>query len=260
MSFVIVFLLGAIVGSFLNVCIFRLPEGESVVFPASHCRFCRKPISWADNIPVISFLLLKGKCRQCGQKISWQYFWVELFTAGLAVLFYFHFGLNPRGVVYFVLALALLVETVIDWRLQIIPDAITLPGILLGLLASFFFPALHGQTSGFGSLFWSLAGMLAGGGILYLSGTLAEWVLKKEAMGGGDVKLLAMIGSVIGWQGVLWVVFVSSFLGSAVGLALRFSRGDERIPFGPYPAPAATLYLFFGTQTIQAYARFIGGT
>ena len=151
-----------------------------------------------------------------------------------------------------------MVETVIDWRHQIIPDAITLPGILLGLLASFLFPELHGQASRLLSLGWSLAGMLLGGGILYLCGTLAEKILKKEAMGGGDVKLLAMIGAVLGWQAVLWIVFVSSFLGSAAGLYLRFRRGDERIPFGPFLAAAAYLYLFIGTKTIQMYAHFIG--
>ena len=258
MSFVIVFCMGAIVGSFLNVCIFRLPEGESVIFPASHCRFCQKPIAWFDNIPAFSFLRLKGKCRHCGQRISWQYFAVEVFTAGLFTFFFATLGLNPIGVVYLILALALLVETVIDWRHQIIPDAITLPGILLGFLASFLFPALHGQTSKILGLAGSFAGAFLGGGILYICGTLAEKILKKEAMGGGDVKLLAMIGSILGWQGVLWIVFVSSFLGSAAGLYLRFRRGDERIPFGPFLAAAAYLYLFFGTKTIQMYAHFIG--
>lgn len=254
----VAFILGAITGSFLNVCIYRLPEGLSVVFPASHCRACQKPIAWIDNIPLVSFALLRGRCRHCSAVISWQYFWVELITAMIFVVYYFYFGLKPVGAVYLLLTLALLTETVIDFRHQIIPDVITLPGIVLGLLLSFIFPELHGQAQRFWSLTWSAVGFLAGGGFLYLAGTMAEKILKKEAMGGGDVKLLAMIGAFLGWQAVLWIVFVSSFLGSIVGLALRFTRGEERIPFGPYLAAAACLYLFVGKETVESYLKFIG--
>lgn len=258
MPSLIAFALGAMTGSFLNVCIFRLPEGESVVFPASHCRGCRKPIAWYDNVPMLSFLLLRGRCRQCGAGISWQYFWVELATALTFVLFYSFFGLTAIGAIYLALTLALFVETAIDFRHQIIPDAITLPGMVLGLALSFALPELHGESSRVWGLFWSLAGLLAGGGFLYAAGTLAEKILKKEAMGGGDVKLLAMIGAFLGWKAVLWTIFVSSFLGSIVGIVLRLSRGDERIPFGPYLGAAACLYLFIGDQAIEAYLKWIG--
>lgn len=257
---VIAFILGAVTGSFLNVCIFRLPMNLSVAFPASHCFACKKPIAWIDNVPLLSFLRLGARCRHCRAKISWQYFWVELITALTFVGYYFYFGLKPLGAVYLLLTLALIVETAIDFRHQIIPDAVTLPGIALGLLFSFFFPELHHETQRLWSLAWSALGILVGGGILYLAGTLAEKILKKEAMGGGDVKLLAMIGGFLGWQAVLWTVFVSSLLGSIVGLALRFTRGDERIPFGPYLAAAACLYLFIGDQAIQIYLKFIGIT
>lgn len=258
MPFIIAFAFGAIVGSFLNVCIFRLPEGQSVVFPGSRCRFCKKAIRWADNIPLVSYAVLKGRCRHCRAAISPQYFWIEFFTAALFVFFYFYFGPTPRGFITLLFSLALLVETAIDFRHQIIPDAITLPGIVLGLLASALIPGLHGQTSALWGFVWALVGMLVGGGILYLAGTLAEWILKKEAMGGGDVKLLAMIGAILGWPGVLWTIFVSSFLGSIVGLYIRFTKGQDRIPYGPYLAAAAFSYLFIGKQAIAAYLKFIG--
>ncbi len=254
----VVFAVGLITGSFLNVCIFRLPEGQSVVFPSSHCCFCQKAIGWYDNIPLVSYAVLKGRCRHCRAAISPQYFWIELFTGALFVLFYFYFGVTARGSVYLIFALALLVETAIDFRHQIIPDAITLPGIVLGLVASTLIPGLHGQTSPLWGFVWALAGLLVGGGILYLAGTLAEWILKKEAMGGGDVKLLAMIGTILGWPGVLWTIFVSSLLGSVVGLYVRLTKGQERIPYGPYLAAAAFSYLFIGKQAIQVYLKFMG--
>ena len=250
--------IGLITGSFLNVCIFRLPEGKSVVFPASHCRFCNQAIAWYDNIPLLSYAVLSGRCRHCRAAISPQYFWIELFTGVLFVLFYSYFGWTARGIIYLVFSLALLVETAIDFRHQIIPDAITLPGMVLGLAVSACVPGLHGQTSPLWGFAWALVGLLAGGGFLYLTGTLAEWILKKEAMGGGDVKLLAMIGTILGWPGVLWTIFVSSLLGSMVGLYVRCTKGEERIPYGPYLAVAAFSYLFIGKQAIQAYLKFIG--
>ena len=250
--------LGAIVGSFLNVCIFRIPNGESIVFPASHCPRCKRLIAPIDNIPVISFLFLKGHCRHCKTKISWQYPVVELLTAGFFILFYHHFGVTIKGVWYLVFSLALLVETFIDLRHQIIPDTITLPGIVMGLALSALFPALQGETLPLMGLFGSFVGALAGGGFLFATGVLAEWILKKEALGGGDIKLLAMIGATLGWQGVVWTIFVSSLMGSAVGLYLRMRTGQERIPFGPYLAAAALFYIFFGNHFILWYVQSTG--
>ena len=154
--------------------------------------------------------------------------------------------------------LALLVEAFIDLRHQIIPDAITLPGIAVGLMASSLFPGLHGESVWWMGLLKSAVGILVGGGFFYVAGTLAEWILKKEALGGGDVKLLAMIGALLGWPGVVWTIFASSLIGSAVGLYLRIKNGDERIPFGPYLAAGAFFYLFFGQRIILWYVHSSG--
>ncbi len=258
MYYLVAAILGAIVGSFLNVCILRIPKGESVVFPASHCPACQKPIAPLDNIPLISFLMLKGRCRYCSAKISWQYPLLEILAACFFVLFYHFFGITVKGVLYLLFSLALLVETFIDLKHQIIPDVITLPGIAIGLIASAFFPALHGETLAWMGFLKSLIGVLIGGGFFYVTGTLAEWILKKEALGGGDVKLLAMIGALLGWPGVVWTIFTSSLIGSAVGLYLRIKSGDERIPFGPYLAAGAFLYLFFGERIVLWYAHSAG--
>lgn len=260
MPFLILFLIGAAVGSFLNVCMIRIPMRESIVFPASHCFSCRRPIAWFDNVPILSFFVLKGHCRNCRSKISWQYPIVEMLTALAFVLFYGMFGFTARGILYLVFSLALLAVSVIDWKDQIIPDAISLPGIVLGLGASLLFPGLHGSETRLAGLIQSGAGVLLGGGLLYLIGTVAEWLLKKEAMGGGDVKLLAMIGAFIGWRGIFWTLFAGSFAGALVGLYLRVRKGEERLPFGPCLAAAAVSYLFFGERVWQWYLNTIGLT
>ena len=253
MSLMIAFLFGSMVGSFLNVCILRMPKDESIVFPASHCTSCSRPIAWFDNIPILSFLVLGAKCRHCRTKISWQYPIIEIATAVLFVVFYRTFGLTPKGFLYLYLSLVLLVQSVIDMRYRIIPDLLTLPAIVIGLAVSAFFPEIHGQSSHLAGFLKSLIGIFIGGGFLYAAGTIAEWVLKKEAMGGGDVKLLAAIGAVIGWRGVVWTIFVSSLVGTVGGLYLRFTKGEELIPFGPYLALAAFLYLFYGPAVMNWY-------
>ncbi|MGH7198263.1 MAG: prepilin peptidase [Candidatus Omnitrophota bacterium] len=260
MPILILFLLGAAVGSFLNVCMIRIPMRESIAFPASHCLSCRRPIAWFDNIPIVSFFALKGRCRNCGSRISWQYPAIEALTGFSFVLFFGVFGLTAKGILYLVLSLALLVVSVIDWKTQIIPDVISLPGLALGLAASIIFPGLHGAESWKGGLIQSAAGAFVGGGILALIGTLAERILKKEAMGGGDVKLLAMIGAFIGWRGILWTLFAGSFAGALIGMYLRVRKGEERIPFGPFLAFAAVSYLFFGERVWQWYLNTIGLT
>ena len=156
------------------------------------------------------------------------------------------------------LSLGLLVQTLIDLRYKIIPDQITLPAIVTGLTVSSFFPGIHGQSTPLGGFFQSLLGTFLGGGFLYAAGTVAEWVLKKEAMGGGDVKLLAAVGAVIGWRGVLWTIFISSLTGSVIGVYLRVTQGEELIPYGPYLALGAFSYLFVGPQAIQWYLGVLG--
>ena len=259
MEAVIAFLFGSMAGSFLNVCILRMPKDESVVFPSSHCVSCQKAIAWHDNIPVLSFLVLGAKCRHCRSKISWQYPLIEALCGILFVVFYLKFGLSARGFLYLYLSLCLLAQTLIDLRYKIIPDPLTLPAIVIGFVVSVIFPQIHGQGSWTGGAVQSLIGILVGGGFLYLAGTLAEWVLKKEAMGGGDVKLLAAIGAVLGWQGVLWTIFVSSFVGSVVGIYLRWKKGDETIPYGPFLAVGAFLYIFIGPQCVHWYLNRLSG-
>ncbi|MBI3252947.1 MAG: prepilin peptidase [Candidatus Omnitrophica bacterium] len=256
MPFLIAFLSGAAVGSFLNVCIFRLPAGQSVVTPASRCPKCRHAIAWHDNIPCVSFFALGGKCRHCGAAISAQYAAVEFLTGFLFVLFYLVFGLSAKGVAYLALTLGLVVESFIDFRYKIIPDEITLPGMVAAVAASALWPGLHGETVWVWGVLRSLMGLAAGGGILWAAGSIAGRILKKEAMGGGDVKLLAMIGALLGWQAVLWIVFISSFLGSAAGIYLRLKKGEAEIPYGPYLAAAAVFYIFFGKALVQGYLNF----
>ncbi len=254
---IIAFVFGALIGSFLNVCILRVPKEESIVFPASHCMKCKKPLAWFDNIPVFSFLLLNGKCRHCRKPISWQYPAIELLTAALFVIFYVKFGLTLKGIVFLALTLAFLVESVIDFRYQIIPDGITLTGIGAGFGLSLVFPQMHGQAVWWAGAREAIFGILLGGGFLYVLGTVAEWVLKKEAMGGGDVKLLAMIGAFLGWQGVLWTLFVSSFIGALAGIVFKVITGEEKIPFGPFIAIAAVSYMFVGPQIIHLYFNYL---
>ena len=253
------FALGSMVGSFLNVCILRLPKNESILFPPSHCMKCRAAIAWYDNVPVLSFCILGARCRHCRAPISWQYPIVEMLTGFLFVLFYRQFGLGPKGVLYLYLSLALLVQSVIDLRTRIIPDSITIPAMVVGLVASAAFPEIHDRSTHMAGFWESLKGLLLGGGFLYAAGTLAEFLLKKEAMGGGDVKLLAAIGAAIGWRGVVWTIFVSSVTGSVVGLYNRVRHGEELIPFGPYLALGAFLYFFFGPQAIEWYFGFLKG-
>src|SRR4030042_6186399 len=197
---------GAIVGSFLNVCIVRLPKEESVVTPGSHCPQCNKPIKFYDNIPVISYLVLGGKCRYCNKPISIQYPLIEGITALSSFLLFVKFGATLSYLFYFSFVSALIVITVIDLYHQIIPDVISIPGIGVGLLGSLILPQF--------TFFNSLMGTLLGGGSLFVIATLYQWLCKREGMGGGDVKLLAMIGAFLGWDAVILTILLSSFIGS----------------------------------------------
>ncbi len=253
MMVLFVFIFGTLIGSFLNVCIYRLPDEESIVFPGSHCRKCKKQIAWYDNIPVLSYLVLGGKCRKCKVKLSIQYPMIEVLTGLLFVLFYLSFGPTVKGVVYLSFSLALLVATAVDLRHRIIPDEISVGGLVVALILSAVFPALHHETTIQWSLFHAFIGVLAGGGFLYASAMIAEICLKKEAMGGGDIKLLAFIGALLGWPGAVWTIFVSSILGSLFGIYFRLRNKEEYFAFGPYISLAAFLYLFWGQGAISWY-------
>lgn len=248
MIFVISFIFGAIVGSFLNVCIFRIPEGKSIAYPASHCPKCRAPIMWYDNIPVLSYLILTGKCRRCGEPISFRYPVVEFLTGLMSLAAFVKFGPTLPYLIYFAFIASLIVITFIDLDHQIIPDVISLPGIPIGFIASFFLPDITYKES--------LIGILAGGGILYIVAAGYELLAKKEGMGGGDVKLLAMIGAFLGWKGVLFTIFSGSLIGTIIGVALMVAQGKDSkyaIPFGPFLSMGALLYLFFGEPVIYWY-------
>lgn len=253
MLFVVALLFGAVVGSFLNVVILRLPqEGGSIAFPSSHCPFCKEPIRWRDNIPVVSFFLLRGNCRHCGEKISWQYPLVELAMALLSLALLRQFGISVLFPVYFLFCAALLVIIFIDIRHHIIPDVISLPGIVLGLAFSFIHPFVTWQSS--------LLGILAGGGSFYLIALVYYLITRREGMGGGDIKLLAMIGAFLGWQSLLFVIFSSSLTGLAAGLwAMRGQgRGGRTvIPYGPFLALGALLYLFFRHDIPAPFAHYL---
>ncbi len=239
---------GLCIGSFLNVCIYRLPIEKSIVNPPSSCPECGYLIRFYDNIPIISYLLLGGKCRQCKTPISMRYPVVELLTGLMAVAALFKFGFTFSALIHFIFIAALIVITFIDIDHQIIPDIISLPGIIIFFLCSFAIPQVSVKDS--------LIGILAGGGILYAIAVGYALLKKAEGMGGGDIKLLAMIGALLGWQGVLFTVFISSAFGTFVGVIvmLKTKKGMKlAIPFGPFLAIGAILYIFFGHRIILWY-------
>ncbi|MBT8339666.1 MAG: A24 family peptidase [Desulfatitalea sp.] len=243
-----IFIVGICVGSFLNVCIFRLPSGRSIVKPPSACPKCGTGIRWYDNIPVVSYILLGGKCRNCRARVSLRYPTVELLTGLSALVLWLQFGAQWHTLIYFVFIAALLAITFIDIDHQIIPDEISLPGIPIGFALSFLNPNLTWSQS--------LIGIVVGAGALY--GVIWCYYLAtgRQGMGFGDVKLLGMIGAFIGWQGVLFTIMASSFIGTLVGLAemIRTRQGMRlKIPFGPFLAIGAVLYLFFGPAVIDWY-------
>ncbi|MEW6601474.1 MAG: prepilin peptidase [Nitrospirota bacterium] len=258
MIYVPVFIFGAIIGSFLNVCIYRLPRNESVVRPASRCTSCGSPIRFYDNVPILSYILLMGKCRNCKAKLSFRYPLIEFLNAVLYVLVLGRFGMDSPWVLafYFVFVSALTVIFFIDLDHQIIPDVITLPGILLAVaMGSTILPDPLSENGLLG-LKGSLAGFAAGGGFFYLVAILGRAVFKKDAMGGGDIKMMAMVGGVLGWKGVLTTTFIGSLFGSLIGISLIILKGREwgsRIPFGPYLATGVLISIFWGRDILRWY-------
>jgi leader peptidase (prepilin peptidase)/N-methyltransferase len=247
------FLFGAVIGSFLNVVILRLPTpGISVVFPASHCPQCKHPLSWYENIPILSYIALRGKCGHCRTSISFQYPVVELLTGLLALAVVAKFGLSLTAAGYFIFCAALITIIWIDIHHQIIPDVISLPGIIFGFCFAF--------VSTFVSWQDSLIGILAGGGIFYAISYSYYLLRRQEGLGGGDIKLLAMLGAFLGWQSLLFIIFASSVTGTVAGLlAMRSQKkgGATRIPFGPFLALAGLAYLFFRPQILQLFQLYL---
>lgn len=247
------FLLGLIVGSFLNVCIYRLPRGQSVVVPRSYCPGCGRFIRWYDNVPLLSYLWLKGRCRACRKRISFRYPLVEAVTALLSVLVCVKFGWGWAYFLYFLLLVAPLVAiTFIDLEHKIIPDILSLPGLLGGLVTT----AVVSGLSLPSALLHSLWGILAGGGVLFFISWVYERLRRQEGIGGGDIKLAAMLGAFFGWKGIFFILLLGSLLGSVIGLGLLIARrqGPQAgIPFGPFLAASALLYLFLGQEILHWY-------
>jgi leader peptidase (prepilin peptidase) / N-methyltransferase len=252
-----VFIFGAVVGSFLNVCISRIPNGESIINPPSHCPKCQARIRFYYNIPLFSFLFLHGRCCSCRERISFRYFVVELLMPSLAVALFYQFGLGFTFAVGFVFLSAMIVISFIDLDVRIVPDVISLPGIIIGLLFSVTgryllddpFEIIPNPSS-------SLIGVLAGGGFLLGVAWIYERLTGVEGMGGGDIKLLAMIGAFLGWPSIPLTLFFSSLGGSVIGLSLMLAKGVDRkyaLPFAPFLCLGALVYLFFGPEVIRFY-------
>jgi leader peptidase (prepilin peptidase)/N-methyltransferase len=244
LAFVICF--GLIFGSFLNVCIHRLPRGESVVWPGSKCPRCQALLKPQDNIPVVGYVMLKGRCRSCGNPISPRYPLVELLTMGVFVAAYLLYPV-PLAVQRIAFGCAMIVLFFVDLEHHRLPNEITLPGIVVGFACSFFMPP--GWVS-------SLIGIVVGGGSLWLVGELWFLIRHEEGMGFGDVKMLAMIGAFLGWELMLATLFVSTILGSIIGVAMiAMKRGNLKtaLPFGCFLAIAAMLASVGGARAVQWY-------
>jgi len=248
LNYILIFILGLIVGSFCNVCIYRIPKNESIIYPASHCPKCRTTIKPVDNIPLLSYILLKGRCRNCGSKISIQYPVVELLTGMIYLIIYLIYGLSIQSLVYIILSSALIIIAFIDLNEQIVPDVISLPGIGVGLILSFFVPYL--------SFINSALGVVVGGGIILIIALVGSMIFKKEAMGGGDVKLAAMIGAFLGWRYTIISLFLGFFLGALAGIFLILSKiksKEDMVPFGPFIALGSLITLLWGEKIIAWY-------
>lgn len=265
---ILFFALGAIVGSFLNVCIWRMPRGESIVRPGSKCTACGTPIRFYDNIPLVSYLILRGKCRRCGQRISIRYAGIELLTAVLFTALFVLFGLSTDLAMALVFTALLIVVSFIDLGFLIIPDVLSIGGLVLGLVLSFFrTPPFFGQelSIAFGTLpafLQSLLGILIGGGILYAIAKLYEIVRRVEGMGGGDIKLLAMIGAFCGITGVVFALVAGSIIGTVVGIPLMIVKGKDAkyaIPFGPFLSLGALIYVMSGDGVIEGALALVAG-
>ena len=247
-SYILLFVMGLVMGSFLNVCILRIPHGQSVIRPGSHCPQCKTSIRWFDNVPLLSFVWLRARCRWCDGKISWRYPLVE-FLNGVGYLgIVYKFGWNHSALVYALFLSLLLVVTMIDLDHLVIPDVISLPGLVIGFfVAAFILP-----------LGWagSLLGMALGGGVLWMLAAVSPYLFGKEGMGGGDIKLLAMIGAFLGWEHVCMTLFLASCAGAMVGIGLMAFRYMERgqyLPFAPFLAAGAVASLFFYQELFGMY-------
>ncbi|MFP4662183.1 MAG: prepilin peptidase [Halanaerobiales bacterium] len=247
LEYIIIFITGLIFGSFLNVIIYRLPREESIVFPASHCPSCQNTLQAIDLIPVLSFVFYRGKCRYCKEKISWQYPFVELLTGILLLLLYMKYYFTTEFVIYGLLVLVLIAISVIDFKLRIIPNKITYPGVIIAFILSVFFEHI--------TILSSLLGILIPAGLFLLIALIYQ-----KGLGMGDVKLVALIGAVLGWQYTLLAIFIGSFIGAIIGITLILTKIMDRrvqIPFGPYISFGTIIVLLYGERLIEMYLNFV---
>lgn len=248
LQYIIVFIAGLFFGSFFNVCIYRIPREESIVFPPSHCTSCGKQLIWRDLIPVFSWLYLGRNCRYCKKQISFRYPLVELIT-GLTFLFLLiKFDFSGTFLTYSILCSILIITTFIDIDHQIIPNGLVLTGIIAGTVLTVTGISVHWKNA--------LVGFLIGGGTYLLVALVSLLILGKEGMGGGDIKLMAMIGLMIGWKLTVLSILLSIYIGGLIGgllLLLKFKKRGDAIPFGPFIAIGTVVSILFGNEIILWY-------
>lgn len=257
---VFAFVTGACIGSFVNVCVYRIPLNRSVVSPGSHCAACGAPIPWYNNLPIISWLVLKGRAACCGTRIDMRYWFVEVGMAFLFMALWLQYGpTDPTAaIIYAIMVTGLTAACLIDLDHYIIPDRFSLGGCAAGMAACTIHPALMGQTTALHGFSWSLASAIVGALTLLAVAWLGTILFKKEAMGMGDVKFLAALCSFLGGTSIIWILPVSSAIGSVLGLILIFwQRGawGTRIPYGPFLGLAAILWLFIGADLTHDYLQ-----
>jgi leader peptidase (prepilin peptidase)/N-methyltransferase len=247
---IMIFVFGAVVGSFLNVCIYRIPRSKSIVKPNSFCPNCEKPIEFYNNIPIVSYVILGGKCRHCSTKISMRYPFVELMTAVIFLMISRRWGLSYESFIQMFFVALLITISFIDYDFQIIPDILSIGGLVLGLAIAFVRPGFRFMDAFYG--------VLIGGGVLFVIAYGYQLIMKREGMGGGDIKLLAMIGAFTGFKGVIFSLVCGSIIGTLVGIPLMFIKKENTkyaIPFGPFLSLAAFLFLFTGNNVVEQFTE-----
>jgi leader peptidase (prepilin peptidase)/N-methyltransferase len=268
-----IFGLGLVFGSFLNVCIYRIPEGISLLWPASKCVNCSKRVAWYDNVPVLSYLFLRGKCRHCRHKISALYPITEIIT-GIVFLSLFHSVIMVKGdlisayIFYLIFCCLLIVGSIVDLKLYIIPNEITYTGLILAPIAGLMCTGSRNLSSAQGyfdnstnqwmdSIQVSMMGIFVGGGMIFLCGVIGKLVLRKDAMGFGDVKLMGVIGGFIGWKLAVATFFLAPFFGLLFGLPRLISKRGKMIPYGPFLSLAAFICLLFQDVTVGIIDNYL---
>ena len=252
----LLFIFGACWGSFLNVCIIRVANGKSIIFPSSLCLVCNKKISFYDKIPIISWIFLKGKCRNCKSKINIIYLFMELFIAVLMLCIVFTYSLSPLSLIYGIFFSLLIVGSGVDIKQKWIPDTVTIGGIFFGLVCSYIFPKLHGCEINFDSLILSLKGFLVGISILLFVGIIGKLILKTDAMGMGDVKLLGAIGTFVGIEGIFFCLFTASFIALIISQILFLMKKrsfKDEIPFGPYLSVSCIVWILLNLSNLNLF-------